>query len=55
MPYNGGTYNVTPENTGFFGPQSIVLRPRDAHLYLVFKQLMKHGDHMLEEVNKAFL
>ncbi|CDP20529.1 unnamed protein product [Coffea canephora] len=56
VPDNAGTYNDTPENTGFFGPDRIYLSDyRNSFLTWYSNNLLKHGDHILEEANKAFL
>ena len=55
-PDNAGTYNDTPENTGFFGPDRIYLSDYgNSFLTWYSNNLLKHSDHILGEANKAFL
>lgn len=56
MPDNAGTYNDTPEKTSFFGPQKTYLSDQGKFFLTWYSnKLLKHGDDILEEANKAFL
>ncbi|KAL3509639.1 hypothetical protein ACH5RR_029040 [Cinchona calisaya] len=56
MPDNAGTYNKTPEKTGFFGPDKTYLSDQGKFFLTWYSnKLLNHGDQILEEANKAFL
>lgn len=56
MPGNAGTYNDTPEKTGFFGQEG-TYKSDFGKFFLTWysNKLIIHGDQLLEEANKAFV
>lgn len=55
VPDNAGTYNDTPEKTGFFGQDEIYLSDYGKFFLTWYSNnLLKHSDQILEEANKAF-
>lgn len=56
VPYDAGTYNDTPEDTQFFGPNGTYLTEQgDFFLTWYSNKLIQHADQILEEANKVFL
>ncbi|CAA3027576.1 beta-amylase isoform X2 [Olea europaea subsp. europaea] len=56
LPDDAGTYNDTPEKTGFFGPDR-TYQTEKGKFFLTWysNKLLEHGDQILEEANKTFL
>ncbi|KAL2547860.1 Beta-amylase 5 [Forsythia ovata] len=56
LPDDAGTYNDTPEKTGFFGPNG-TYQTEKGKFFLTWysNKLLEHGDQILEEANKTFL
>nr|DAD23227.1 TPA_asm: hypothetical protein HUJ06_024690 [Nelumbo nucifera] len=53
---NAGTYNDTPESTEFFGTNGTYLTEKGKFFLTWYSNmLLKHGDQILDEANKAFL
>ncbi|XP_057525474.1 beta-amylase-like [Amaranthus tricolor] len=55
LPSNAGTYNDTPEETGFF-KRNGTYKTEEGMFFLTWysTKLIIHGDQILEEANKAF-
>ncbi|KAG9139366.1 hypothetical protein Leryth_027054 [Lithospermum erythrorhizon] len=56
LPEDAGTFNSTPDQTGFFGPNGTFLTEQgEFFLTWYSNKLLEHGDQILDEANKAFL
>lgn len=56
LPDDAGTYNDTPERTGFFGPKGTYLTEKGKFFLTWYSnKILLHGDQILNEANKAFL
>lgn len=56
LPSDAGTYNDTPEDTGFFRPSGTYLTEKGKFFLTWYSnKLLFHGDQILDEANKIFL
>ncbi|KAI4334073.1 hypothetical protein L6164_018810 [Bauhinia variegata] len=57
LPDDAGTYNDVPESTGFFKSDGGTYTTEKGKFFLTWysNKLIKHGDQILDEANKAFL
>lgn len=55
LPDDAGTYNDTPEKTGFFSANGTYLSEKGKFFLTWYSnKLIEHGDQILEEANKTF-
>ncbi|KAH6827090.1 beta-amylase 5 [Perilla frutescens var. hirtella] len=55
LPDDAGTYNDTPEKTGFFAANGTYLSEKGKFFLTWYSnKLIQHGDQILDEANKAF-
>ncbi|KAL3820997.1 hypothetical protein ACJIZ3_006902 [Penstemon smallii] len=55
LPDDAGTYNDTPEKTGFFGSNGTYLTEKGKFFLTWYSnKLIQHGDQILDEANKVF-
>lgn len=55
LPDDAGTYNDTPEKTGFFAANGTYLTEKGKFFLKWYSnKLIEHGDQILDEANKAF-
>lgn len=55
LPDDAGTYNDTPEKTGFFAANGTYLTERGKFFLTWYSnKLIEHGDQILDEANKVF-
>lgn len=56
LPDDAGTYNDTPESTGFFKSNGTYLTERGKFFLTWYSsKILIHGDQILDEANKVFL
>lgn len=55
LPDNAGEYNDKPVSTEFFGSAEYLTAKGKFFLTWYSSNLLKHGDQILDEANKAFL
>ncbi|KAL7086787.1 hypothetical protein ACP275_13G023200 [Erythranthe tilingii] len=55
LPDDAGTYNDTPEKTGFFGPNGTYQTEKGIFFLKWYSnKLIEHGDQILDQANKVF-